>query len=194
MLSYGVVDKIGRRPLILISYIGSSCSLAVVGFCYFIQEVIAIKDYATIFGNIIFSGILCFCIMSTIGYDMLTFVIPAEIFPLNVKTIAMVSVNLYGGIVVFCIVKGYQIINDLTGYSGVFWFYGSMCLAGAIFSYCLVPETRGKSLRDIQMELQGSLYEECVNVDLNRLDNVESSLLNEKQEGKDKLNSNTKDF
>lgn len=103
---------------------------------------------------------MVFSIISTIGYDTVIHVIPAEVFPLNVKSIAMTSMNLFGGVVTFSSVRGYQVFKNLTGLCGVFWIFAVMCLLGAVFSYTVVPETKGKSLREIQMELQGSLYSE----------------------------------
>lgn len=187
MLSSGIVDRVGRRPLLISSYIGAFCSFAVVGTCFFIHDVKVIDDNSYLFGNVIFCGILCFSIISTIGYDTLIFVIPAEIFPLNVKSIAMTTMNLFGSIVVFFTIRGYQIVKDWTGLYGVFWVFGSMCLLGGVFSYFVVPETKGKSLREIQIELQGPLYEEeCETVDITKLENVETGLLPAEQKEKEK--------
>lgn len=189
MLSSGIVDRVGRRPLLIYSYIGSFLSFAVVGTCFFIQEVI-VEDYAKLLGNTIFFGIIFFSVVSTTGFDTLIYVVPAEIFPLNVKSIAMSSMNIFGSIVTFLTLRGYQIVNDLIGLYGVFWFFGGVCFAGAVFSYCIVPETKGKSLREIQIELQGSLYEEeNETVDLTKTETAETGLLLMNQREKEKLNS-----
>lgn len=151
-----LVDKVGRRPLLIISYIGSSIFLAIVGTYFYFQEVIGIdNEGSNPLRYITFIGIILANVISTMGFDSLVFVIPAEIFPINIKSKAMTSLNIFGGCLSFIIIKGYQEIKEFSGLYGVFWFFGSAALLGGIFSYFIVPETKGKSLAEIQMELQG---------------------------------------
>lgn len=182
-MSSVIVDRVGRRPLLIYSYIGAFLSFAVVGTCFFFQEVIIIDDLSNSFGNVIFSGIICFSIFSTIGFDTLLNVVPGEIFPLNIKSIAMTYMNLFGSLLACATIRGYQIVKDLTGLYGVFWFYATSCLVGALFTYCVVPETKGKSLRDIQIMLQGSLYEvDSKKIDLTKTKDEHVRLMPEVQE------------
>ncbi|XP_047024262.1 facilitated trehalose transporter Tret1-like [Helicoverpa zea] len=151
-----IVDKVGRRPLFISSYLGSSMALTTIGLYFFLQPTFSIfSSYIPFFGLMIISTII-----SIIGYDTLCFVITAEIFPLNVKSVAMTFQNILGGFLNFLVVKGYQEVKDVAGLTGVFWFFACSSLTGAVFSFFLVPETKGKSLREIQIELQGELYDE----------------------------------
>lgn len=99
-------------------------------------------------------------------------VIPAEIFPINVKSVAMTSLSIFGGVLGFTVGKSYQNVKDLLGQHTVFWIFAGVAFGGAIFTYLIVPETRGKNLNDIQKELRGDAYEEnsqnCQKVDLNK--------------------------
>lgn len=163
------MDKVGRRPLLISSYIGSGVFLAIVGSYFYYQEVVGINiDPSSPLRFITLTGIICANIVSTLGYDSLLFVITAEIFPINVKSIAMTALNIFGGCCTFIMVKGYQELKELAGLYGVFWFFAISALLGAIFSYLVVPETKGKSLSEIQKELQGADYDddeagECLN-------------------------------
>lgn len=160
-MSSQLVDKVGRRPLLIFTFIGTSISLAIVGIYFYFQEVVGIKNEASNpYRYITFIGIILSNFLSTLGYDSLIFVIPAEVFPINVKSIAMTCLNIFGGCMNFVAVKGYQEVKDLTGLCGVFWYFSIASLFGAIFSFFVVPETKGKSLREIQIELQGNIYDE----------------------------------
>lgn len=88
------------------------------------------------------------------GFNVIISVIQAEIFPLNVRAIAMTSLNILGGFMGFLVPKCYQKIKHGLGLYGAFWFFSCVAVFGAIFSYVMVPETKGKSLREIQDLLQ----------------------------------------
>ncbi|XP_075973563.1 facilitated trehalose transporter Tret1-like [Anticarsia gemmatalis] len=158
-----IVDKVGRRPLLLYSYLFSGITLGIVG-AYFLIE----PTTSTYYSFIPFVGIVLCSILATFGYDTLGYVVVAEVFPINVKSVAVTFVNIFGGVLTFLSLKGYQEIKDVAGMTGVFWFYSISALAGAVFTFFVMPETKGNSLREIQMELQGSAYDEAV-VKLNQV-------------------------
>lgn len=105
------------------------------------------------------AGVISSCIISGLGFQSLIIVVPAEIFPLNVKAIAMTYISILGGAVNFFIAKGYQSVKDYFGLCGVFWFFAAASLIGCVFTIIYVPETKNKSFTEIQIELQGVLYE-----------------------------------
>ncbi|XP_075973562.1 facilitated trehalose transporter Tret1-like isoform X2 [Anticarsia gemmatalis] len=173
-----VVDRVGRRPLLMITYTIASVVLAIVGLYFFMQQVIGLEDEANNpFRFVVFGGIIIAMIAGVLGFNTLIFIIPSEVFPLNVKSIAMTLFNIFGALIVFIGIRGYQILEDYTGVYGVFWFYSSMALCGAVFTYFVVPETKGKTLGEIQIELQGNIIDEA-DEKLNKVevvnDNVES--------------------
>lgn len=134
--------------------------LAMVGVYFFLQQVIGIDDESSNpFRFVVFVGIIISIVISSVGFDTLIFIIPSEIFPLNVRSVAMTVLNIFSAFITFIVVKGYQPMEDWTGLYGVFWLYAIMACTGAIFTYVFVPETKGKSLREIQVELQGDIYD-----------------------------------
>ncbi|KAF9806484.1 hypothetical protein SFRURICE_001279 [Spodoptera frugiperda] len=181
LISPMIVDKVGRRPLLIYSYLGSCVMLATVGVYFFLQQVIGIDDESSNpFRFVVFVGIIISIVISSVGFDTLIFIIPSEIFPLNVRSVAMTVLNIFSAFMTFIVVKGYQPMEDWTGLYGVFWLYAVMACTGAIFTYVIVPETKGKSLREIQVELQGDIYD--TPDDQNEQDEVE---INENTELKD---------
>ncbi|XP_047529781.1 facilitated trehalose transporter Tret1-like [Vanessa atalanta] len=151
IMSSCLADRVGRRPLLIYSFLGTGVSLAIAGSYFFLQEVVRI-DHSSLrtFGYIPFVAIIFSNVISTVGFNSIIGIIPAEIFPLNVKAVAMTSLNVFGGFLGFSVAKSYQAIKNISGLWGVFLIFALVAISGAIFSYFIVPETRGKSLREIQ--------------------------------------------
>ncbi|KAJ2940159.1 hypothetical protein O0L34_g11724 [Tuta absoluta] len=155
-----LADRVGRRPLLIYSFFGTGICMVICGIYFFCKEVLkydepSLKPYSSTPFFCVMAGV----IISSLGYFSLIAVVPAEIFPLNVKAIAMSTSSMYGSFVNFLAARGYQAMKDALGLYGVFWFIGTAGIAGSIFTYMYVPETKGKSLREIQEFLQGDLYE-----------------------------------
>ncbi|KAJ8728021.1 hypothetical protein PYW08_016406 [Mythimna loreyi] len=171
MMSSVLVDRVGRRPLLVFSYFGTGVSLAAVGFYFFLQEVARIStDTLTTLSFIPLAGIILSNVISTLGYNSLIYIIPAEVFPINVKAIAMTCLGILGCVLGFLIAQAYQRIKDYCGLTAVFWIFAGFAFFGSGFSYFIVPETKGKDLGEIQAELQGARYEAAAVGD--RLGNV----------------------
>lgn len=157
VLASFLVDKLGRRPLLIYSYGGTGIFLLFIGIYFFLVQALNISIPS--FNFVPLAGIISSSIISSLGFQSLIIVVPAEIFPLNVKAVAMTYISVFGGALNFVITKGYQSIKDYSGLYGVFWVFAAGSLFGCIFSIIYVPETKGKSLTEIQVELQGVLYE-----------------------------------
>lgn len=159
MMSSVLVDRVGRRPLLIFSYIGTGVSLGAVGVYFFMQEVLDVSTstLATV-SFIPLLGIILANVISTVGFNSLIYIIPAEIFPINIKAIAITCLNLFSAALGFGLGLGYQRVKDLCGLTTVFWIFATFAFGGGVFSYIFVMETKRKDLREIQAELQGDKY------------------------------------
>ncbi|XP_022124309.2 facilitated trehalose transporter Tret1 isoform X2 [Pieris rapae] len=161
LMSSFLADRVGRRPLFIFSFLGCSIALATVGTYFFLLEVIKVDhDSIKPFALLAFIGIVSSNVLSTLGFNSIAGVVQGEVFPLNVKAVAITSLNIYGGILGFLTLKLFQEVKDAGGLCGVFWMYASITFIGSVFSYFCIPETKGKSLREIQVMLQGEEYDE----------------------------------
>ncbi|XP_075973338.1 facilitated trehalose transporter Tret1-like [Anticarsia gemmatalis] len=159
LMSSVLVDRVGRRPLLVYSYIGTGMSLGAVGVYFFLQDVADIDATTlTTYSFVPFVCILLSNVISTLGYNSLIFIIPAEIFPMNVKAIAMTCLNIFGAALAFIVARLYQKVKDASGLTTIFSVFAAFAFGGAVFSYYVVTETQGKKLSDIQVELQGEVY------------------------------------
>lgn len=137
------VEKLGRRKLMLFGGAGLGVIYLLLGTCYLfnasgimmvIMVVLAIACYAMTLGPI-------------------TWVLLAELFPNKVRAAAM-------GICTFALWTGcctltytFPLLNSWLGSYGTFWLYSAICIAGFIFLYKYLPETKGKSLEQLEKEL-----------------------------------------
>lgn len=175
------VDKVGRRSLLIYSLFGTGISLAIAGTYFFLQEVAHVKQSSLrYFGYIPFIALILSNVISTVGFNSIIGIIHAEIFPLNVKALAMTSLNVFGGFLGFTVAKGYQAVKNVSGLYGVLWIFSSIAIFGAVFTYFTVPETRGKSLREIQDMLNfgaNNGLDEENRINDNNIENEESTEL-----------------
>jgi len=137
------VDKIGRRILMLIGAGGLGVIYVLLGTSYFFQ----VTGWPMMV--LIVSAIACFAM--TFGPVM--WVILAEIFPNRIRGAAMAVGTMSLWIACFLLTYTFPILNDILSTSGTFLLYAAICLAGFVFVYRKLPETKGKSLEELESEL-----------------------------------------
>lgn len=93
--------------------------------------------------------VLMYIFMSTIGFLVLPFAMIGEIFPAKVKDILSGMTTCLAYVFSFITVKTYPDMLDCMGKHGVFCFYAFMSLLGTIFVALFLPETKGKTLHEI---------------------------------------------
>lgn len=137
------VDKLGRRSLMLIGSAGLTLIYLILGTCYY-------------FG---FSGwpMLLLVVLAIACYAMslapVVWVVLSEIFPARIRGMAMALSTFFLWVACFILTYTFPILNETTGASGTFWLYGLICLAGGLFIRIKIPETKGKTLGEIEKEL-----------------------------------------
>lgn len=136
------VDKLGRKALMLLGSGGLAGIFAIIGSMYFfnlqglpllIMVVVAIACYA-------------------MSLAPVTWVILSEIFPNRVRGTAMSVATFSLWAACFVLTYTFPLLNQLLKASGTFWLYGFICLLGFWFIFKRLPETKGKSLEEIEHE------------------------------------------
>ncbi|WP_165022909.1 sugar porter family MFS transporter [Dysgonomonas sp. ZJ279] len=137
------VDRLGRRSLLLFGAIGLACIYAALGTCYYLEV----------------SGLsVLVLVMLAIGcYAMtlapITWVVISEIFPTRIRGMAMAIATFSLWTACFILTYTFPLLNSRLGSYGTFWLYGIICLLGFVFVKKNLPETKGKSLEEIEKEL-----------------------------------------
>jgi sugar porter (SP) family MFS transporter len=151
--TYFLVDRLGRRILLVSSALGSSLSLLALGF-YFYRKSHQYNVEAISWLPV--SSLVSFIITFNIGLGPLPWAVMAELFPPNVKSVAssLTSFTCFG--TGFLITLFFPTLSHLLGMAQSFWICATVCLIGAIFVYFMLPETKGKSIQEIQKLLEGN--------------------------------------
>ncbi|EEB19443.1 conserved hypothetical protein [Pediculus humanus corporis] len=147
--------KCGRRPLTMISGVG--CSLTMFGlgtYMYYLNncELAGETPQNT---WIPVACIFLFAIACTLGFLVVPWVMIGELFPIQVRGIFGGMTTCCAHLFVFIVVKTYPFLYHLIDRFGCFWLYGSVSLVGCIFFYFCVPETKGKTLQEIEDHFAG---------------------------------------
>ncbi|PYX80737.1 MAG: MFS transporter [Acidobacteria bacterium] len=143
LLALGSVDRFGRRALMLGGCAGIAVSETVLGFVY----------RAEIKGLPVLIITLCTIACYALSLAPVTWVLISEIFPNRVRGIAVSIAVSSLWIASFLLTLTFPILNRALGSSGTFWTYAGICLAGFLFVLARVPETKGKTLEQIEREL-----------------------------------------
>jgi SP family sugar porter-like MFS transporter len=83
-----------------------------------------------------------------------TWVVLSEIFPNRVRGTAMSIATFSLWAACFVLTYTFPVLNQLLKASGTFWVYGGICVLGFIFILKKLPETKGKSLEEIEHEMK----------------------------------------
>jgi MFS transporter, SP family, sugar:H+ symporter len=147
------IDRIGRKPLLLGGLVGMVASLAVLGiFSLLLPQPSSPSDPAAI--------ITLVCLAAYIAsfaatWGPVVWVMLPEIFPLKVRGTAMATgtVLLWGAN--YVVSQTFPVLLDSFGPGVVFLGYAAIGVAAFLFTSWIVPETKGRSLEEIEADLRG---------------------------------------
>jgi len=143
LFAIGMVDRFGRRPLMLIGCAGIGLSHVLIGTAYVLQ----LKGLAVL--------IFTLCSLGCYGMSLapITWVLISEIFPNRIRGAAISVAVSALWIACFILTYTFPILNAGLGTAKTFWLYALICFAGFVFVFFKIPETKGKSLEEIERGL-----------------------------------------
>ena len=140
-----VVDRWGRRNLLMLGSTLAGVSLLVVSTLFHQTIQAPWQSHLLLFSMMTF--IVGYCI----SVGSLFWLIIAEIYPLQIRSTAMSFATAIQWAANFAVSMTFLTMLTGLGPDWTFGFYASMCFAALIFSYYLVPETKGRTLEEIEM-------------------------------------------
>uniref|UniRef100_A0AAG5D5I8 Facilitated trehalose transporter Tret1 n=1 Tax=Anopheles atroparvus TaxID=41427 RepID=A0AAG5D5I8_ANOAO len=152
-----LVDRAGRRPLLLISTAGSMLGLITCAIYFTLDETttdVLSTEPGAAHGWVPFVGVLVFIISFAIGLATVPFAILGEVFPKHIKAAANAVFAVITSAVVFSVVKLFQVISDGAGTYVSFWIFTGCTTLTGVLIYFIVPETKGQSFERIQEIMQ----------------------------------------
>lgn len=151
-----MIKEMGRRPLTFISSIGCGISMVSLGIYLFATEV-WFPDYevSALVRYIPVLMLMIFTAASTIGYLVVPWVMIGEVYPTKVRGIVGGLTTCSCHFFIFLAVKSYPMFQIAMSNQGTFLMYGIISLLGTIFFYMFLPETKNRSLQEIEEQFAG---------------------------------------
>jgi sugar porter (SP) family MFS transporter len=144
LVAMQLIDRIGRKPLLLLSLAGMFLGLVILGLAF------ALPQLAGSRGAIAVSSLMLYVGSFAVGLGPVFWLVLSEIYPLRIRgramsvgTIANWAANLLVALSFLTLVRG-------IGKASTFWLYAAVTVLAWIFAYFKVPETKGKTLEQIE--------------------------------------------
>ncbi|KAJ4840717.1 hypothetical protein Tsubulata_023669 [Turnera subulata] len=144
-----LIDKAGRRPLLLVSASGLLIANLLLGTSYLLGECQLALEFVPLMA---LTGVLLFVASFSIGMGAIPWVLMSELFPLNIKGRAGSLVTLVNWLGSWIVSFTFIFLREWSSF-GTFYLYGLVCAMSIIFIFKLVPETKGRTLEDIHSSL-----------------------------------------
>ena len=138
-----LIDRMGRRPLLLIGIGGMIFSLAVLGFVFRMPTGGTLAWLAVI-------TLMVYVASFAISLGPIFWLLIAEIYPLRIRGIAEGTAAGVNWAFNFLVSFTFLTLLESLGASLTFWLYAVLAIASWLFSYYLVPETKGRTLEEIE--------------------------------------------
>ena len=135
------IDKVGRKPLLIAGCTGMAISLVVLAVAFYLHE----------FGGfLILAFILVYIASFAASLGPITWVFIAEIYPNRLRSEAMSVAVVFLWAAVFLVSLTFPYMLNALGGGTAFLVFGSMCVVYLVFLITKIPETKGKSLEELE--------------------------------------------
>ncbi len=143
MVALLLLDRAGRRPLLLAGMAGMVVSLAVLGTAFLFPHLHFLKWLSA-------GSLMLYVGSFAVGLGPVFWLLISEIYPVKVRGLAMSIATVANWAANLLVALTFLTLVQLLGRPGTFWLYGLIGVGAWIFAFVLVPETKGRSLEDIE--------------------------------------------
>ncbi|KAF7144090.1 hypothetical protein RHSIM_Rhsim05G0145600 [Rhododendron simsii] len=144
-----LVDKSGRRPLLMVSVAGTCFGNILVGLGFLSQGFQYSSELCAI---LVLSGILIYMASYSAGMNATPYILMSEIFPVNIRGSAGSLMTFANWFTAWIVSYSFNFLFDWSS-PGVFFIFAAICGSTILFVAKLVPETKGRSLEEIQASM-----------------------------------------
>ena len=143
-----IVDRVGRKPLLIVGLVGMVISLLIIGGAFLVPGLSGIISWVTL------AGLMLYVASFAVSFGPLLWVMLPEIFPVKARGAGTGLSSLSNWGANFIVAQAFLPLVALIGTTAVFWILAGICVLAGIFIYFIVPETRGRSLEEIESDLR----------------------------------------
>lgn len=151
-LSTMIIEKAGRRVLIMVSAAGMIICHCTLGIFFLFQHFE--YDVSSV-GWIPLTALSVFVLVYCLGVGPVPYIVVAEVFSPDISSLGNSVCQITMWMVAFPIIKFFPLVAGLLGLHSCFFIFASFCLCTFVFTYFLVPETKGRTIESILDELNG---------------------------------------
>lgn len=148
-VSGALVEKAGRRLLLMLSAAGTTVTCFLVGLSYYLKAHSSSADVQTYMGYLSLASLLFYVAFFSLGLGPLPWVVMSEVFPSNVKGTAGSLATVLNWLSAWIVTLSFNILLawSATGAFGIFTVISALTV---VFVALYLPETKGKTLEEIQ--------------------------------------------
>ncbi|XP_068626589.1 facilitated trehalose transporter Tret1-like [Battus philenor] len=147
-----LIDRLGRKILLYISSVSMIVTLVTLGSYYYLQNV---GVDVTAYGWLPLACLIIYVLGFSIGFGPIPWLMLGEILPSKIRGTAASLATGFNWTCTFIVTKTFPNIIVAIYMHGTVWLFSVICLIGLFFVIFFVPETRGKSLEEIEKKLTG---------------------------------------
>jgi sugar porter (SP) family MFS transporter len=140
LVAIAVVDRLGRKPLLLAGSAGMGLSLALLGGAFYTRQ---------FQGVWVLGYTLAYVAFFSVAMGPVVWVLMAEIFPTRIRGRAMAIATVCLWLACFAVTQTFPIMLERLAGATTFWIYAGLCAVAFAFIACFVPETKGRTLEEI---------------------------------------------
>jgi sugar porter (SP) family MFS transporter len=148
VVGIALVDRVGRRPLLLSGIVGMALALVALGFVFFLAGLSGAQAWVAV------ACLIVYIASFAVSIGVLIFLIPPEIFPLKVRGKAMGLALLINWGSNFVISLTFLPLLESIGEPATFWLYGGINVIYLLFAFFFIPETKERTLEEIEADLR----------------------------------------
>lgn len=152
-IATALIDRLGRKILLYLSSVTMTVTVFTLGTFFYVRDVMNIN--VDELGWLPLTSLMLYLLGFSLGFGPIPWLMMGEILPAKIRGPAASICTAFNWLCTFLVTKTFQNILDNIGPHGTFWLFGSICFVGLFFVIVFVPETRGKSLEQIENNLTG---------------------------------------
>ncbi|MFC5971114.1 sugar porter family MFS transporter [Halomarina salina] len=145
-----LVDRVGRRPLLLVGVSGMTVMLGLLGLGFYLPGLSGVIGYMTLASMILYVAFFA------ISLGPVFWLMISEIYPLRIRGTAEGTASVFNWAANLLVALTFLSLINRFGEALGFWTLGVFSLVALVFIYFRVPETMGRSLEEIEADLRDS--------------------------------------